>query len=47
MSVENLSPVGDTVRDMAGDAGEPTAKLKNVPLFFVDVSTIADEDIDE
>jgi len=44
---ENLSSVGDTVGTMTGDKREPTAELKKVPLFFVDVSTIADEDADE
>ena len=32
---------------MAEDDSEPRADLKKVPLFFVDVSTIADEDVDE
>lgn len=44
---ENLSLAGDTVGTMTGDKGEPTAELKKVPLFFVDVSAIADEDVDE
>ena len=32
---------------MTGDESDPTPKLKKVPLFIADVSTIADEDVDE
>jgi len=45
--VENLFLVSDTVAAMTKDASDPTGELKKVPLFIADVSTIADEDVDE